>query len=94
MLKHIMKFQPGWWVVHVAAIAFTLWLGSISFALYLVHRNLAYFWLEDLAAAELGGFVSITLVTCTALGIAWGVTELVEKPSLKFLRGLQRTRSG
>jgi hypothetical protein len=30
MLKHFMKFQPGWWVLHGVAIALTLWLGSVT----------------------------------------------------------------
>jgi hypothetical protein len=30
MLKHFMKFQPGWWLLHLAAVALTFWLGSIT----------------------------------------------------------------
>lgn len=30
MLKQIMKFQPGWWILHVAAIAITFWLGAVT----------------------------------------------------------------
>lgn len=30
MLKHFMKFQPGWWVLHAVAVALTLWLGSVT----------------------------------------------------------------
>jgi hypothetical protein len=30
MLKHFMKFRPGWWVLHVAAILLTFWLGSVT----------------------------------------------------------------
>jgi hypothetical protein len=29
MLRHLMKFQPGWWVLHALAVAFTLWLGAV-----------------------------------------------------------------
>jgi hypothetical protein len=30
MLRQIMKFQPGWWVLHVAAVALTFWLGAAT----------------------------------------------------------------
>ena len=30
MLQHFMKFRPGWWILHLAAVALTLWLGSIT----------------------------------------------------------------
>jgi hypothetical protein len=30
MLKHFMKFRPGWWVLHLAAILFTFWLGAAT----------------------------------------------------------------
>jgi hypothetical protein len=30
MLRHFMKFRPGWWVLHVAAILLTFWLGSVT----------------------------------------------------------------
>jgi len=30
MLRFIMKGTPGWWVLHVAAILLTLWLGALT----------------------------------------------------------------
>lgn len=30
MLKHFMKFRPGWWVLHLAAILLTFWLGALT----------------------------------------------------------------
>jgi len=30
MLKHFMKFRPGWWLLHAAAVALTLWLGAVT----------------------------------------------------------------
>ena len=30
MLKHFMKFRPGWWVLHLAAVALTFWLGAVT----------------------------------------------------------------
>lgn len=30
MLRHFMKFEPGWWVLHLLAVAGTLWLGAVT----------------------------------------------------------------
>lgn len=27
MLKHIMRYKPGWWILHIAAVSLTFWLG-------------------------------------------------------------------
>jgi hypothetical protein len=29
MLRHFMRFKPGWWILHLAAVAFTLYLGHM-----------------------------------------------------------------
>jgi hypothetical protein len=29
VLRYFMRFKPGWWALHVFAIAFTLYLGHI-----------------------------------------------------------------
>jgi len=64
----------------------TLWFGNISFALYLVHRNLGYLWLEKLSAAGYGPVISIVPMIVMATLLAWLVHEAVEKPSLTALR--------
>jgi hypothetical protein len=30
MLRHIMKGTPGWWLLHIAAVLLTLWLGALT----------------------------------------------------------------
>jgi hypothetical protein len=30
MLKRIMKFEPGWWILHIIAVALTFWLGAMT----------------------------------------------------------------
>jgi hypothetical protein len=30
MLKHFMKFQPGWWVLHALAVTATFLLGAFT----------------------------------------------------------------
>jgi hypothetical protein len=27
MLKHIMRYKPGWWILHIIVIALTFYLG-------------------------------------------------------------------
>jgi hypothetical protein len=27
MMKYFLLFKPGWWALHIAAIAFMFWLG-------------------------------------------------------------------
>ncbi len=29
ILKHFMKGTPGWWALHVVAVAATAWLGAV-----------------------------------------------------------------
>ena len=29
MLKYFMRYQPGWWVLHIFAIALTFYLGHM-----------------------------------------------------------------
>jgi hypothetical protein len=32
MLKHIMRYKPGWWILHIIAVGLTFYLGhKISF---------------------------------------------------------------
>ena len=64
----------------------TLWLGSISYALYLVHRNLGFLALERLSAAGFGLIPALLLCISSALAMAWLVTRLVEQPAISLLR--------
>ncbi len=29
MLKHFMRYKPGWWILHIVAVVLTFYLGSI-----------------------------------------------------------------
>lgn len=29
-MRYIMKGTPGWWLLHVAAVLLTLWLGAMT----------------------------------------------------------------
>ncbi len=30
MLRYFMRYRLGWWLLHLAVIALTLWLGAIT----------------------------------------------------------------
>lgn len=69
----------------------TLWLGGISYSLYLSHRNLGYstlFWLHDAGVPITAAFL---LTLAGALLLAVTLTYGVERPAMRVLRGWYRT---
>jgi peptidoglycan/LPS O-acetylase OafA/YrhL len=64
----------------------TLWLGSISYSLYLIHRNLGYDLLSWLHAHGLGPGVAVPLTILGALGLATVTTHAIEKPAMRQIR--------
>lgn len=68
----------------------TLWLGAISYPLYLIHRNLGFLALDWLRMRGVGPWISISLVACGALALATLFSLLVERPALAVLRQLYR----
>ena len=76
-------------LLHPVTNSVTIWLGGISYALYLVHRNLGFLTLEKLSAFGVGLLPSLAIVTSGAIALAWLVTTYVERPSIRFLRRLR-----
>jgi peptidoglycan/LPS O-acetylase OafA/YrhL len=72
----------------------TLWLGSISYSLYLIHRNLGYNCLTWLHGKGLGPLVAVPIVIAGALAIATAVTFTVEKPAMRRIRVWYEARTG
>jgi peptidoglycan/LPS O-acetylase OafA/YrhL len=64
----------------------TLWLGAISYSLYLIHRNLGYSGLDWLHARGMGPGLAIPLVIAAALAAASLLAYGLEKPALERLR--------
>jgi peptidoglycan/LPS O-acetylase OafA/YrhL len=64
----------------------TLWLGSISYPLYLVHRNLGYRILFELYALEINAWAALISALGVAFILASGFTYWLEQPSLRWLR--------
>ena len=68
----------------------TLWLGAISYPLYLTHRNLGYrllFWFNGHHVPHL---VALTLTVLAAFLLAWAVSVSVERPAMRALRAWYR----
>jgi peptidoglycan/LPS O-acetylase OafA/YrhL len=63
-----------------------VFLGTISYSLYLTHQNIGYVVIRAGYAAGLNPNVSIALAAAAALSIAAAITFLVERPAMSFLR--------
>ena len=63
-----------------------VFLGTISYSLYLTHQNIGYVVIRAGYRLGLNPNLSIALATGVALLIAVGVTFLVERPAMAFLR--------
>lgn len=68
----------------------TLWLGAISYSLYLIHRNIAYNLLPWLHEQGLGPIAGISVTVIGMLGLAAAITFLVERPASRRMRSWHR----
>ena len=74
----------------------TLWLGSISYSLYLIHRNLGFLLLAWLADHAIAGFMAIGIAVAGALLAASILAFGIERPVSSRIRSWyksSRTRS-
>jgi peptidoglycan/LPS O-acetylase OafA/YrhL len=63
-----------------------VWLGTISYSLYLVHQNIGYCVIQSLDARGVNPNLGVAAATAIGLVLAVGLTYLVEKPALEWLR--------
>lgn len=63
-----------------------LWLGSLSYSLYLVHQNIGYGVIGWSYEAGLPGWLGVALAITTALTLASLIHYSVEKPALSRFR--------
>ena len=69
----------------------TLWLGSISYCLYLAHRNLGYLLLSWLGEHAVTGFVAIGIALACSLLVASALAFGIEYPASKRIRSWYRS---
>lgn len=74
------------------AIRPMVFLGTISYSLYLTHQNIGYVLLNYLKSIGLSPVISIILTSIGAIVLATVLTKFVEKPSLKKLRAFYKNR--
>ncbi len=64
-----------------------LFLGSISYALYLINQNIGYQLLNFLETSGLKSvYIKLPLALILIIALAAGITYGVEKPAMKFIR--------
>jgi peptidoglycan/LPS O-acetylase OafA/YrhL len=71
----------------------TLWLGAISYPLYLLHRNLGYRLLFALHARGVPSALAVCIGIAFALALATAVNRLVERPAMTAIRKWYKARS-
>jgi len=69
-----------------------VWLGTISYSLYLIHQNIGYGIIQKCYSMNIPASISITGSIILSLIIAHLLSTYVEKPSMKKLRGLVKAR--
>jgi peptidoglycan/LPS O-acetylase OafA/YrhL len=71
-----------------------LFLGTISYALYLIHMSIGLYFLRPFMDKVFGGFswLGILLILAIVIGLASIVTYYIEKPAMKFLKARLQTQ--
>jgi peptidoglycan/LPS O-acetylase OafA/YrhL len=69
-----------------------IWLGTISYTLYLTHQMIGFTIIRGLASYNIPSVVVIPTTILIMLSIAWVITYLIEQPLMRYIRGKYRTR--
>lgn len=69
-----------------------IWLGSISYPLYLLHENIGWSIQLRLQALDVPTDGTVVLALATSLAMAAGLTRWVEQPALHWIRSRYRSR--
>lgn len=70
-----------------------VWLGTISYPLYLLHESIGWAMLLQLRETSLNVNLSIVLTLLTVIGLAATCTYLIEQPALRWIRSCYQARN-
>lgn len=70
-----------------------IWLGSISYPLYLIHQYAGFAVMDALQIAGIPPLVAITVALTLVLSAAWMITRFIERPALHIIRNMWSTRA-
>lgn len=73
--------------------AVLVWLGTISYTLYLLHENIGWGFILHLEKIGLPSVLAVPLAILMVLALASLVTILVEKPAMAWIRSAYRQRA-
>ncbi|NND96480.1 MAG: acyltransferase, partial [Pirellulaceae bacterium] len=65
-----------------------VWLGAISYTLYLTHQNIGYVVIQKLESAGFHSIISIAVACAVSVGLASALHYWIERPSMRRLRGM------
>lgn len=65
-----------------------IWLGGVSYSLYLIHQNVGYVIMNSLKSQGAGFFSMLTISIAVSIFIAAFLTRFVERPLLKKIRSV------
>ncbi len=71
-----------------------LFLGGISYSLYLLHQEIGYILIDSLERAGLSVMPSILITTVLVILLAWLLSRYVERPAIRSLRRLYEKLRG
>jgi peptidoglycan/LPS O-acetylase OafA/YrhL len=69
-----------------------LWLGSISYALYLIHQYAGFAIMDGLHSVGISGLVAAMITAMVILALAWLISRYIERPALTKIRQYWRNR--
>jgi len=70
-----------------------LFLGYISYPLYLIHQYIGYIIILKLKSLNFNEYLAILIAICFVITLAWIITVFLEKPILAFLRKTAKSKS-
>lgn len=70
-----------------------VFLGTISYALYLVHQNAGLAVILQLNQLGINPNLSVLITIALAIGVAAAITFGVERPAIKWIRGRKKTET-